>query len=234
MPAESSHHPSGSLRLAAVLAAAAGFVDAFFYLRVAPVFVANMSGNLIRLGIATGVTDWNAVGGSAAALGGFVAGVIMATTHLDAQLRRQRHPHPSTLLLFEAIVLAALALALVLTHHHDASLVRSGDYPFIVLGATAMGAQAAAVRRVGEVAVSTTYGTGAVVRLGEKAVLALRRSIKVGEHRRRVTIVVLCTVLVGYVAGAAVAASVGGGSAYLFVPASVIAAAAALIDRRRP
>ena len=71
MPTEAQLHVSGSARLAMVLAATGGFVDAFIYVRVTPVFVANMSGNLIRLGIASGGKNWISAASSAVALAGF-------------------------------------------------------------------------------------------------------------------------------------------------------------------
>src|SRR4051794_30025782 len=54
LTSESRHHAAGPVGTAVCLAAAAGFVDAYVYTRVVPVFVANMSGNLIHLGLSLG------------------------------------------------------------------------------------------------------------------------------------------------------------------------------------
>jgi uncharacterized membrane protein YoaK (UPF0700 family) len=89
-----------------------------------------------------------------------------------------------------------------------------------------MGLQATALRLVGEIAVATTYGTGAIVRIGEKLVLAARRADRRTEHRRRVAIGVLTVVLVSYVAGAAVATLAGSGALVLAIPAVVVGACA--------
>ena len=95
-----------------------------------------------------------------------------------------------------------------------------------------MGVQAATLRRVGDVAVSTTYGTGAIVRIGEKVALAGRRAGRSSVHRRRVTVLVLATVLVSYVAGAAVAAALGSSKWLLFLPAGVLVVSTALVATR--
>lgn len=221
MTTEARHHTSGSLRTAVALAATAGFVDAFVFLRVTPVFIANMSGNLVHLGIATGGHDGRGVAAAAVALGGFLVGIIVATSHLDRRLDIGRWPSPETLLLLESLLLAALPVLIRVMHIDYSPQIAPADYLLVVVGATAMGIQAVALRRVGQVAVSTTYGTGAVVRLGEKLALALRRAPRPGDVRRRVTIVVLGTVLVSYVLGAAVAAWCGATPELLFVPAAV-------------
>jgi len=77
----------------------------------------------------------------------------------------------------------------------------------VLLGSAAMGMQAIALRRVGEIAVSTTYATGTVVRLGEKVALGLRRAPRHHGTPRRRSVFVLSAVLVAYVGGAAAAAA---------------------------
>ena len=94
-----------------------------------------------------------------------------------------------------------------------------------------MGMQAVGLRRVGETHVSTTYGTGAVVRLSEKLVLAFRQAPRPGDLPRRSTITVLVAVLVAYVAGAAGASAAGASPAWLLLPAAIQVAAAILEGR---
>ncbi len=94
-----------------------------------------------------------------------------------------------------------------------------------------MGLQAIALRRVGQVAISTTYGTGAVVRLSEKFALAFRRTPRPGNHRRRVSIAILATVLFSYVLGAFAAASWNSNAYLLFIPAAVSLASAFVATR---
>ena len=83
MPAESTHHVAGPLTVAVGLAATAGFVDAFVFQNVSAVFVANMSGNLIRVGMAVGDLDGHAVAASAIALVAFTLAAIAAATAID-------------------------------------------------------------------------------------------------------------------------------------------------------
>ena len=71
MTQERAHHPSGPMFLAMVLAVVAGFVDAHVYVHITPVFVANMSGNIVHFGIALRLGRWQAASGFAVALLGF-------------------------------------------------------------------------------------------------------------------------------------------------------------------
>jgi uncharacterized membrane protein YoaK (UPF0700 family) len=230
---ETRHHASGSLGLAVTLAGAAGFVDAFIYLRVVPVFVANMSGNLVRLGMAAGQRDANTVAAALVALIGFSAGAAVATTLLDRSLQRSRSLSPAPLLVLESALLSVLAATLVLGNYTLSPSMRGVDVPIVVLGASAMGIQAVALRRVGRVAVSTTYGTGAVVRLSEKVTLAVRHAERPGDHRRRFTVAVLGTVLVCYILGAGVGASAGSSPAWLLVPIAISGCGALLVRNER-
>jgi uncharacterized membrane protein YoaK (UPF0700 family) len=232
MTTEATHHVSGTLGLAVVLAAGAGFVDAFVYVHVTPVFVANMSGNLVRLGISAGNGEWHGVAAAAIAIGGFLAGVFGATMRLDAQVRRGRTPSPVALLLVESVLLASIAGILIVRDVSFSPVIHGIVYLVVVLGALAMGCQAVALRRVGQIAVSTTYGTGSVVRLGEKLALAMRRSVRPGDQRRRITIAVLFTVLVSYVAGAGLASWAVASPELLFLPAAVPLLAALLLAAR--
>ncbi|MCB0972379.1 MAG: DUF1275 domain-containing protein [Acidimicrobiales bacterium] len=223
---ESNHHPSGPLTVAVALAAAAGFADAHIYVNVTPIFVANMSGNLIHLGILVGDASWRAAVASLLTLAAFTAGVVVATVHLDRQVRRVRTLRPTPLLAAEAVLLVGLALWMSTTSIHFTSDPRPIDHPVLVVAGLAMGLQAAALRRVGQVAVATTYGTGAIVRIGEKLVLAARRADRATEHRRRVAIAILALVLASYVAGAVVATVAGADPRLLLLPGGVVAACA--------
>jgi len=231
MPPELKHHASGTLPVVAALAGAAGFVDAFVFQRVTPVFIANMSGNLVRLGMSAGVHDGRQAAAALVALTGFAAGVAAGAIRLDRHVRFERPLDPSSLLFGEAGLLTLLALIVRLAHIKYSPTTAAADYPVILIGAAAMGLQAIALRRVGQVAVSTTYGTGAVVRLSEKAALALRQTPRPNDHRRRTSIAILATVLLSYVAGAFTAASASANPLLLFIPAAVSLACA--IERRR-
>ncbi|MCE9623615.1 MAG: DUF1275 domain-containing protein [Actinomycetia bacterium] len=231
MPAELKHHASGRLSLVAALAAAAGFVDAFVFQNVTPVFVANMSGNLVRLGMSAGVRDGRQAAAALVALVGFSAGVIAGAARLDTHVRSERLLDSSALLFVETGLLTLLAFILRIANITYSPTTKAADYPVILIGAAAMGLQAIALRRVGEVAVSTTYGTGAVVRVSEKTALAFRKTPRPDEHRRRTSIVVLSVVLMAYVGGAFAAASTSANPMLLLIPAAVSLVGA--IERRR-
>lgn len=230
---ERTHHPSGPLALAIALAGAAGFIDAHIFVNVTPVFVANMSGNLIHFGIVVGDGSWDEAAGSLVALVAFTAGVIVATVHHDRQVTGNREVRPTFLLAVESVLLVVLTAGLVLMPVGFSRQSRPADYPVILVAGLAMGIQAGALRRVGEIAVATTYGTGAIVRIGEKVVLAARRADHTTVHRRRVAIAVLAIVLVSYVAGAAIATAAGSQPALLALP-TVTLIICAIASRTHP
>ena len=231
MTQEPSHHPSGPLLVAAALAGIAGFIDAHIYVSVTPVFVANMSGNLVHLGVFAGLGDWTGAAGSVLALVAFLAGVVCGVTHHDRRLRLAGQVHADTLLAAEAVLILMLTAIMVLFDHRFTKDVGLHESVVVIIAAFAMGLQATALRRVGEIAVATTYGTGAVVRIGEKIALAARRADRVSRHRRRVTILVLVAVLISYVGGAAIAASAGSSPALMLIPGFGLAISALVVRR---
>ena len=229
MVAKTAHHPSGPLVLAISLAAVAGFVDAHLFLYVSNVFVANMSGNMIRVGIFTGDGSWAAAVASLAALGAFVAGVIVAIDHHHRRVRSGRRVHPDDLLVAEGVLVLSLPIVLLAFDVQFSAVPDPLHYVVISLAAFAMGIQASSLRRVGEIAVATTYGTGTVVRIGEKAVLGLHRAERPSDGPRSATLVVLIAVLLGYIGGAAAASASGEPAALLFVPGAVLLVAAVFV-----
>ena len=229
MTQEGAHHPSGPLKLAVVLAVVAGFIDAHMYVHVTPVFVANMSGNLIHLGIFAGLGQWREAVASAVALIAFLLGVVTAVSHLDHRLRRRGQVSPGSLLAVEAALVLTLPALRVAGGSGVSAEPKLAVYPILIVAAFAMGLQAAALRRVGEIAVATTYGTGAIVRIAEKLALAARQAARPTPHRRSATIAVLVVVLVSYAGGAALAALIGGGAWVLLIPGSVLAVTALIV-----
>jgi uncharacterized membrane protein YoaK (UPF0700 family) len=233
MPQEHSHHPSGPLVAAVTLAASAGFVDAHVYLHVVPVFVANMSGNLIHLGMAVGLADARETLAACVAIAAFCVGVAAGTVHHDRRRRRGLPVGSSPLLAVESAMLVALCVVLALADVDRHVVLRLVDVPILTVAAVAMGLQTASLRAVGRVAVATTYGTGAIVRIAEKSVLAWRGAAPAGDERRRTSVVVLTSVVVAYVAGAAIAAAAGASPLLVLAPA-VAVAGCALGLRREP
>lgn len=204
-----------ALVLAMVLAGTAGFVDAHVFLHVTQAFVANQSGNLIHLGMDVGRTDWLVAFRSALAIGSFVGGVAIATRVQRRDASRGAPARPEVLLAGESVLLLVLALFLFTIDPEPLRRPGAGELLAVAIGAVAMGIQAAALTRAGSVAVTTTYETGSLVRVGQ--------NLLGGESR---TVAVLALVVASYVGGAAVSAALGGATALMLVPVAMMAAAA--------
>ena len=229
MDAERLDQVQGPLPVAAGLAAVAGFLDAHLFQRVADVFVANMSGNVVLLGIGIGDVSGAKVGPPAVALAAFSVGMGAATWVHDRRLSADRRLRPDLVVLGEVVLILGLALFLgVLDVKVDGRLDPLG-YLAIAGGAVAMGAQTAVIRRVGAVAVSTTYESGAVVRLSEDLVLAATEPGADARARRRQVLRVVSAVVIAYCAGSAVAAAIGSTAWALAVPLGVLVVCAAVL-----
>ncbi|MGI4863196.1 MAG: YoaK family protein [Janthinobacterium lividum] len=126
----------------------AGFVDAYSFVRFQEMFVSFMSGNTTSLGVAT--AKQNTAHGQMLALviSLFVGGVVLGTLLHNWLGSRWSAP-----------VLLGLVAALLLLVHERPALGVGG----LTL---AMGVLNASVHKVGEVQVSLTYFTGALVKFG--------------------------------------------------------------------
>jgi uncharacterized membrane protein YoaK (UPF0700 family) len=222
--------PSGSLILAAVLSAVAGFVDARVFLHVAQVFVANMSGNVILFGMGAGQRSWEQAGGPGVAIVAFVVGVIAGTALHDRSLERTGTLRPRRILLVEIGMLVAL-LALIWSLPDALAPASLQTFPALVVGGLAMGLQTTVIRQVGGVPIATTYESGLVASLGEEAALARERAARGSRPR---TIRVLTVVLVSYAGGAAVAAALPSSPAMLVIPIVATAGVAIAVRSGEP
>lgn len=214
-----------------LLASCAGFLDAYLYQHVTPVFVANHSGNLIRLGMDVGKGFWSEAAIALCAIVAFVIGVGTATIAHDRN-RQRGHPARPALLLVAEVVLLLGVLALVLAQDLTPSLVpRLEDYPVIFVAAFAMGLQTAVLGRVGTVVVSTTYGSGSMAKIGEHTALSARSGAgrERRGHGRAVT--VLLAVVATYAGGAALASVLSASRVALLIPIAVVAGSAYLATR---
>ena len=150
-------HPLPRYALAFGLAALAGMVDALGLLKLGGLFVSFMSGNSTRM--AVGIAGGTAVAGMAMGLiGAFVGGVFGGAVigRLAGRWRKQA---------VLATVLGMLILAALSADH-------PGD-AITFLMAAAMGAVNNVFQRDGEVSISVTYMTGALVKLGQSLAVAL-------------------------------------------------------------
>ncbi|MFF0864577.1 YoaK family protein [Nonomuraea sp. NPDC003560] len=167
------------------LALAAGAVDALSFLALGQVFTANMTGNVVLLGLALGTGDTSHVIRSGIALTTFCLGLTIGFTLLGGTTPAGRAPplereppegsargpvgapigvpvRPLVVLLAELALLVVVAAgwaARVLPH--PALIAASG---------TAMGLQSAVTRWAGGPGLSTTYVTGTLTSLAGRAV----------------------------------------------------------------
>src|SRR5215472_1672510 len=136
--------------LLVALTAAAGWVDALSYLALGHVFTANMTGNLVLLGVAVGSLEAGGALRSAVALAGFAAGALLGS----ALTRDAAGDWPGRVTAALAVEAAALAAFTALWR------ASTGQEALIALSAVGMGIQSAAVRRLAVPGVATTFVTG--------------------------------------------------------------------------
>jgi uncharacterized membrane protein YoaK (UPF0700 family) len=217
--------------LVAALAGAAGMVDAVSYVALGHVFTANMTGNLVLLGVGVAQGQPVSVLRSTAALVGFVLGMLV-----DAAVMRRIDPveeprrgarHRVGLLGGEAALLAGAAVAVGLLPHDRST---AAGLALTVVAGGAMGLQTAGSRGLRLSGVPTTYVTGTIDKLFG--------GIPAGEADRAQA-PALVLVLVLYVAGAAAGAALLRlstalplGLAALVV--AVVAAGVGAVEHRRP
>jgi uncharacterized membrane protein YoaK (UPF0700 family) len=158
-----------------MLSLAAGCVDAVGYLGLGQIFVANMTGNTVLLGLALGQAKGQAALRAMVALAGFVVGVAAGAAVVGPGRERSAwSPAVTAALALELVVLVAFAVGWFLAEAEPAGLA---VYPLIVLPSLAMGVQSAAVRRLGIPGVATTYITGTLTDLTEGAIARLRPAV---------------------------------------------------------
>jgi uncharacterized membrane protein YoaK (UPF0700 family) len=138
------------------LTAAAGWTDALSYAVLGHVFTANMTGNLVLLGLALGRVEAAAVGRSAIALAGFAVGALLGSIVTRGDLRGAWPAAVTATVAGEAVLLLAFAGLWLAGGPADG---------LIALSALGMGAQSAAVHRLGVPGVTTTYVTGTITSL---------------------------------------------------------------------
>lgn len=227
--------PAWAVALASLLAAVAGYVDAVSFVRVAGVFPANHSGNLVLIGIAIGDGDPQRATRSVVAVVAFVLGATLVGL---SDRRAPSRLRPVVLLTLEA---ALLVVAAVLCRDHPGRPLDTGaaGVAALVAMSVAMGVQTAVLRRVMGVNLSTTYLSSAVFQLGQSvaSVAPSSRGTRGGATFGR-AVATLPPLVLGYVAGAAVGVSAGrSGPAGLVVVAAILLALAAvplLLFRRVP
>ena len=172
------------------LTAAAGWVDALSYVALGHVFTANMTGNLVLLGLAVGSVQTGGAVRSVVALAGFAIGALLGSA-LTRDAAGDWPRRVTAALAVEAAALVALA-----------ALWRAGAgvEALIAVSAVGMGIQSAAVRRLAVAGVATTFVTGTLTSL--MAGLAALRPASGWARQAAVLAALLAGAVVGTVAWA--------------------------------
>jgi uncharacterized membrane protein YoaK (UPF0700 family) len=222
------------------LSLAAGCVDAVGYLGLGQVFVANMTGNTVLLGLAIGQADGQGILHAGTALAGFILGVALGAAIVE------RGPEQAA---WTPAVTVALGLELVILLTFAAGWLLDGPEPsgvlvylLIALSALAMGVQSAAVKSLDVADVSTTYVTGTLTALTARMVGWLRSTFSesAGERTtlpglRERGLPLTADVWLAYGVGAVVggAAQLLWQPAALLLPVAAVATVVALMAPRR-
>jgi uncharacterized membrane protein YoaK (UPF0700 family) len=201
-----------------------GIVDAFCYLGLGHVFVANMTGNVVFIAFALAGVAGFSLAASLVAIGSFALGALVG-----GRLGRHLPDHRGRLLsaatgLETLLVAASFAYGEIVEH----PLGGTGRYVLIVLLGIAMGTQNATSRRLAVADLTTTVLTLTLTGISADGRIAGGRDSRIG--RRLVSIL---SMFVGALVGAAIVRS-SSPVLTLIVAAGVlgIVAAAASIARR--
>jgi uncharacterized membrane protein YoaK (UPF0700 family) len=177
------------------LTAAAGSTDAVSFLALGRVFTANMTGNLVLLGIAIGQGQLAGSVRSVIALAGFALGTAIGVRLTARTEGPAVWPLSVTLaLLVELGLLAAFLAGWEFAGDHPGALALDG---LVAFSAGAMGMQAAAARRLQVMGVTTVFVTGMLTSL-----IADLATVGPGRSHWRLWVTSLICLVIGAAAGA--------------------------------
>jgi uncharacterized membrane protein YoaK (UPF0700 family) len=179
------------------LTVAAGSADAVSYLGLGRVFTANMTGNLVLLGVAVGQGQLTGSLRSVIAFAGFLIGVLVGVRAVARSGGDAVWPPSVTLVLVaELALLAAFVVGWDIVGDHPPAVALD---VLIALSAAAMGMQTAAARRLSVAGVTTTFVTGTLASL----IAELASSAPDWARSARWAAALAC-IVIGAAAGAAV------------------------------
>jgi uncharacterized membrane protein YoaK (UPF0700 family) len=193
-----------------------GLVDAFSYLLLGHVFVANMTGNVVLLGFALVGAPGFSIAASLAAIASFALGALIGGK-VGSLLGQNRGRLLGTAASIQALFIAAAVLLAALSGNPIADGYR---YPLIVLLAIAMGIQNACARKLAVPDLTTTVLTLTITGVAADSHLAGGQGSKAGRR-----LVAVTAMLVGAVIGAALV--LNGRMVYPLVIALIVTASAA-------
>jgi uncharacterized membrane protein YoaK (UPF0700 family) len=179
------------------LTAAAGSADAVSYLGLGRVFTANMTGNLVLLGIAIGQSELAGSIRSVIAFAVFGVGVLVGIRLTGRPEPTAVWPRSATLVVVgELCLLGAFLASWEIAGNRPTAL---GLDILVALSAGAMGMQTAAARRLGVVGVTTTFVTGMLTSL-----IAELAAVGPSRTHRAIWAATLASMVIGAALGAAV------------------------------
>jgi uncharacterized membrane protein YoaK (UPF0700 family) len=171
-----------------------GLVDAFSYLLLGHVFVANMTGNVVFLGFAVAGASGFSIAASLVALGAFGAGSVVGG-RIFQRFGHHRGHHVAVATAIQGLLMIVSMILALVGAQPFGSAVR---YALIAFLAVAMGVQNSSVRRLGVPDLTTTVLTLTVTGIGADSALGGGEGSKPG--RRIVSVVAM---FLGALAGAA-------------------------------
>jgi uncharacterized membrane protein YoaK (UPF0700 family) len=223
-----SDDPHGPLPpLLLTLTVVTGLVDAFSYLTLDHVFVANMTGNVVFLGFALAGARGFSVAASSLALGSFAAGSLLGG-RLVVVITGDR----GRLLAFAtSIQVVLVATATVVRILAGAAGSSAGHYLLIFLLATSMGLQNATVRKVAVPDLTTT-----VLTLTTTAIFADARLVGGPGSKSGRRLVSVLAMFVGALLGALLVVHTSSGLVLViaFVLLAAVAVSGWTLGRGRP
>jgi uncharacterized membrane protein YoaK (UPF0700 family) len=155
-----------------------GLVDAFSYLVLGHVFVANMTGNVVFLGFAVAGAHGFSIPASLVALVSFAAGSVVGG-RIVARYGHHRGRHLSTAMAVQSVFLAA---AVVLAFWSSNAPQHAFRYALIIVLSLATGVQNASIRKLAVPDLTTTVLTMTVTGIGADSALGGGKGSKSGRR----------------------------------------------------
>jgi uncharacterized membrane protein YoaK (UPF0700 family) len=189
---DAKHGPLPPLLVAMTLVT--GLVDAFSYLLLGRVFVANMTGNVVLLGFALVGAPGFSIAASLVSIAFFTVGALVGGK-VGARFAQHRGHLLSTAASMQAVLFAAAVIVVLL----GGNAIPDGNrYALIAVLAIAMGIQNAAVRKLAVPDLTTTVLTGTLTGIAADSTIAGGQGSKTGRR-----LVAVAAMLTGAVIGAA-------------------------------
>jgi uncharacterized membrane protein YoaK (UPF0700 family) len=170
-----------------------GLVDAFSYLVLGHVFVANMTGNVVLLGFALVGAPGFSIAASVAAVAAFGVGALVGGK-IGSRFARNRGQLFSTAASIQAVFLLCGVILAALSSN---PVVNGYRYPVIVVLAIAMGIQNASARKLAVPDLTTTVLTMTITGVAADSLAAGGQGSKAGRR-----LIAIGAMLVGAVIGA--------------------------------